>query len=54
MKITNQTADDLALKEGDAKAIIVGSIVFLVGIGVAFYSHFVPSAQLWVDLDPKI
>jgi hypothetical protein len=50
MKITNQTADDLALKEGDAKAIVVGIIVFLVGIVVAFYTHFTPSTPLWVAI----
>jgi hypothetical protein len=50
MKITNQTADDLALKEGDAKAIVVGATVFLVGVIVMFYAHFIPSTALWVAI----
>jgi hypothetical protein len=50
MKIINQTTDTLALKEGDAKTIVIGTILVLAGIGVAFYAHFAPSNPLWVAI----
>jgi hypothetical protein len=50
MKITNQTADTLALKEGDATGIVVGVVLVITGVVVAFYSHFVPAAPLWIAL----
>ena len=50
MKITSQTADELALKEGGAKSTIVGIIVFLVGAIVMFYAHFSPSTPIWVAI----
>lgn len=50
MKITNQTTDELVLKEGDAKGIMVGIVLVIVGIGVAFYSQFSPSIALWVAI----
>lgn len=50
MKIVSQTADELVLKEGDAKGIIAGIVLVLVGIGVAFYSQFSPSVALWIAI----
>ena len=50
MKIISQTSDEMALKEGDAKSIVVGAIVLVVGIVVMFYVHFVPSTLLWVAI----
>jgi hypothetical protein len=50
MKITNQTTDELMLKEGDAKGIMAGIVLVVVGIGVAFYSQFSPSIALWIAI----
>ena len=50
MKITNQTADELMLKEGDAKSIVIGIILILAGVGIGFYIHFAVSNPLWVAL----
>ncbi|HUC02073.1 MAG TPA: hypothetical protein VMA75_04195 [Candidatus Paceibacterota bacterium] len=50
MKITAQTADELALKDGDAKSVVVGIIVLVVGIAVMFYERFAPSPALWIAL----
>jgi hypothetical protein len=50
MKIISQTADELVLKEGDAKGILAGIALVLVGIGVAFYAHLSASVELWIAL----
>jgi len=50
MKITNQASDELMLSEGDAKNLVIGIILALVGVGVGFYAHFMVSTQLWVAI----
>jgi hypothetical protein len=50
MKIINQTADELVLKEGDVKNIVAGAVLVLVGIGVMFYAHFTASTPLWIAI----
>ena len=50
MKIINQTADELGLKEGNVNSIIFGIIFILGGIVLGFYSHFTPSNALWFGL----
>ena len=50
MKIVNQTADEMALKEGSAKGIITAVVLVVVGIGIVFYSHFSPSVVLWIGI----
>lgn len=50
MKITNQTADELGLKEGDATEIIAGIVLMLVTIGVGFYIQFSISTPLWIAI----
>lgn len=47
MKIVNQTAGELELKEGNAGGIASGVIIALGGVGLGFYSHFFVSATLW-------
>ena len=39
MKIINQSADELVLKEGSASGIAFGVIFVIVGAGVGFYMY---------------
>jgi hypothetical protein len=50
MKIVNQTTDSLVLKEGDAKAIIIGIIFAIVGLFLGFNSGFAVTNTLWIAL----
>jgi hypothetical protein len=50
MKITNQTADALALKEGDATGVMMGIVLVLVGVGLGVYTRFVVGTPLWFAL----
>ena len=50
MKIISQTGDEMMLKEGDGKGIIAGVVLVVVGIGIAFYAHFIPSTLLWIGI----
>ena len=50
MKITNQTADVLSLKEGNVGGIIAGIVLPLIGIGIGVYTRFIPGAPLWIAI----
>ena len=50
MKIINQSADELVLKEGDLSGIAFGVLFVIIGAIVAYYIHASNSAPLWIGL----
>ncbi len=50
MKITNQTADEIELKEGSTGGIIVGAAFMIAGVGVEYFLRDSFAYALWVML----
>ena len=50
MKIVNQTADELILKDGNIQGIILGMVFAIFGIVFSFYLNFVVGVNLWIAI----